>query len=69
MSKKSKVTVNDITPWVSRRKSFTTGQVSKQFKVTLPQARALVAVLRIKEIILPSSGCLGRDGTSLWRTA
>jgi len=64
----NKVTAESILPWAKKRKSFTTGQVAEKFKVTVGQARALVAILRIKKDVLPSKG-KGADGTSEWSLA
>ena len=63
-----KITAKDVLPWVSKRKSFTTGQLAAEFSVTDGTAAALVAILRIKDAILPSEG-KGNDGTSSWTVA
>ena len=58
---------DDVLPWATKRKTFTTGQVSDQFGVSPGQAAALVAILRIKEAIEPHGN--GPDGTSAWAIA
>jgi hypothetical protein len=63
-----KITAKDILPWVLKRKTFTTGQVASEFGVSDGTSAALVAILRIKDTILPSEG-KGNDGTSQWTVA
>ena len=66
-SSNTKVTAKDVLPWATKRKTFTTQQVSEQFEVSPGQAAALVAILRIKEAIEPHGN--GLDGTSAWAIA
>ncbi len=61
----AKVTAkDDVLPWATKRKTFTTRQVSDQFDVSPGQAAALVAILRIMGAIEPNGK--GNDGTSSW---
>lgn len=65
MASRKKVTAEEVTPWVTKRKSFTTAQVAKQFKVSEGSARALLAILRLKGV-LAKSEAKGTDGSSAW---
>jgi len=49
-----------------KSKEFTTGDVVDHFGVSMGSAAALIAILRIKEVITPNSPAKTEDGTSRW---
>lgn len=61
----AKVKAEQVAEYAKRRKRFSTGDVVEQFGVTPGSAAALVAILRIKEVIEPDGKA--NDNTSRWR--